>query len=276
MKKRLAICCALALSLLAGCAVTPPSDEVLQRDLADSIEETAEDWARDWEASFEDAARSWSTEDEDGAEKDHYWKVLDAEGSEAGTVTDPEQVKAIDALLSDDGHQGDRLAEDPGDPACSYVYCQQETLKAGQKAEDREYRELVRFTVSASEDVVTLVILEDLPSLLHVDLGDLLFFTLIWRGARGGAGGTPHKFVHAKYPPAPAARGAAFLAIRNHVFPRSQCPGPPAGRRWPQSGGSSSRRRAYHPPECPGFSAAPGCWRRTPDSGKIPAPLDHS
>ena len=43
---------------------------------------------------------------------------------------------------------------------------------------DREYEELVRFTVSASEDVVTLVILEELPSLLHVDLGDFLTFTI--------------------------------------------------------------------------------------------------
>ena len=93
MKKQLAIFCALALSLLAGCAVTPPSDEAFQRDLADSIEETAEDWARDWEASLEEAARSWSTQDENAVEKDHCWKVLDSKGSEAGTVTDPEQVK---------------------------------------------------------------------------------------------------------------------------------------------------------------------------------------
>ena len=167
--KRLTILCAfaLSLSLLAGCAVTPPSDEAFQRDLADAVAD-----------SIEEAAEAWSGRDENGVEKDHYWKVLDSEGSEIGTVTDPEQVKAVDALLSDDGHQGDRLAEDPGDPAYSYVYCQQETLKAGQKAEDRNYEELVRFTVSASEDVVTLVILEDLPSLLHVDLGDFLTFTL--------------------------------------------------------------------------------------------------
>ena len=182
--KRLTILCAfaLSLSLLAGCAVTPPSDEAFQRDLADavadSIEEAAEDWAQDWEAALDKAAEAGSGRDENGVEKDHCWKVLDSEGSEIGTVTDPEQVKAVDALLSDDGHQGDRLAEDPGDPAYSYVYCQQETLKAGQKAEDRNYEELVRFTVSASEDVVTLVILEDLPSLLHVDLGDFLTFTL--------------------------------------------------------------------------------------------------
>lgn len=182
--KQLTILCAfaLSLSLLAGCAVTPPSDEAFQRDLADavadSIEEAAEDWAQDWEAALDEAAEAWSGRDENGVEKDHYWKILDSEGSEIGTVTDPEQVKAVDALLSDDGHQGDRLSEDPGDPAYSYVYCQQETLKAGQKAEDRNYEELVRFTVSASEDVVTLVILEDLPSLLHVDLGDFLTFTL--------------------------------------------------------------------------------------------------
>lgn len=178
--KRSTILCALALSLslLAGCMVTPPSDEALQRDWADSMEEAAEDWAQDWEASLEEAAEAWSSRDEDGMEKDHYWRVLDANGGEVGTVTDPEQVKAVDALLSDDGQQGDRLAEDPGDPAYSYVYCQQETLKAGQKNEDRKYVELVRFTVSASEDAVTLVILEDLPSLLHADLGDLLTFTM--------------------------------------------------------------------------------------------------
>lgn len=178
--KRLTILCAfaLSLSLLAGCAVTSPGDGAFQRDWADSMEEAAEDWARDWEAALDEAAESWSGRDENGVEKDHCWKILDSKGSEVGTVTDPEQVKAIDDLLSDDGHQGDRLAEDPGDPAYSYVYCQLETLKAGQKAEDREYQELIRFTVSASKDVVTLVILEELPSLPHVDLGDLLTFTL--------------------------------------------------------------------------------------------------
>lgn len=180
MKKRLAIFCVLALSmsLLSGCRITSPGDEEFQRDWADSMEEAAEDWAQDWEAALDEAARAWSTQDENGVEKDHYWKILDENGNEAGTVTDPEQVKAIDDLLSDDGHWGDRLAEDSGDPAYSYIYCQQETLKAGQKEEDRKYEELVRFTVSASEDVVTLVILEDLPSLLHVDLGDFLTFTI--------------------------------------------------------------------------------------------------
>lgn len=184
MKKQRAMFCVLVLSmsLLSGCmpsvVITSPNDKEFQEDWADAMEEAAEDLAQDWEDAIDEAARSWSTQDENGVEKDHYWKVLDEKDNEVGTVTDPEQVKAIDDLLNDDGHQGDRLTEDPGDPAYSYVYCQQETLKAGQKEENRKYEELVRFTVSASEDVVTLVILEDLPSLLHVDLGDFLTFTI--------------------------------------------------------------------------------------------------
>lgn len=189
MKKRFAVFCVLALSmaLLTGCmpgvVITSPSDEEFQKDWADSMEEAAEDWAQDWEAALDEAAKSWSTQDENGVEKDHCWKISDVSDQEAaivevGTVTDPEQVKIIDDLLSDDGQQKDRLTEDPVDPAYSYVYCQQETLKAGQKEEDREYEELVRFTVSASEDAVTMVILEDLPSLLNVDLGDFLTFTM--------------------------------------------------------------------------------------------------
>ena len=179
--KRFAILCALVLSvaLLSGCmpavVITSPRDEEFQRDWADSIDESAEDWAEDFEDAWDGF---WNDQDEEGVEKDHYWRILDAEGQELGTVTDPEQVDAIDDLLSTDSHQGTRMAEDPGDPAYSYVYCQQETLKAGQKEEeDRAYEELVRFTVSESEDVMTMVILEDLPSLLNVDLGELLTFT---------------------------------------------------------------------------------------------------
>lgn len=181
--KRLAILCALVLSvaLLSGCMtpeITSPNDERFQaqfkHDWKQSMDEAVEDWAEDWEASFEEAAKAWDSLDEDG--KDHYWKVLDAEGQEAGTITEKEQVEAIDDLLGDDGDVEDRLVEDPGDPAYSYVYCQRETPKAGQKEEEREYQELVRFTVSESKDVVTLAILEDLPTLLNVDLGDILTF----------------------------------------------------------------------------------------------------
>ncbi len=182
--KRFAILCALVLSvaLLSGCmpaiAITSPRDEEFQKDLEDSIDEVAEDFEDTWNKAW----AAWDSRDEDGVEKDHYWKILDLTDKDAGapteigTVTDPEQVKAIDGLLSDDGHQEDRL--DPGDGAYSYVYCQQETLKAGQDPGDRAYEELVRFTVSAGKDAVTMVILENLPSVLNVDLGDLLTFTI--------------------------------------------------------------------------------------------------
>lgn len=201
--KRLTILCAftLSLSLLSGYMVTPPSDEELQRDWADPIEEAAEDWAQDWEAALDEAAEAWGGQDEKGVERDHYWKVLDSEGSEVGTVTDPEQVKAIDALLSDDGHQGDRLTEDPGDPAYSYVYCQRETLKAGQKAEDRKYEELVRFTVSASEDVVTLRILEGLEELSllpGVSMEEILTFSLSVPAETAAALRDPAQFTEEK------------------------------------------------------------------------------
>lgn len=197
MKKRLAIFCALALSmsLLAGCTVTSPSDEEFQRDLADSIEDAAEDWAQDLEDALDEAARAWSAQDENGAEKDHYWKILDAEGNEIGTIAEEEKTKLVDGLLNDDGNVGDRLVEYPGDPAYSYVYCQRETLKAGQREEDREYEELVRFTVSQSKDVVTLVILEDLPSLLNVDLGDLLTFHIAVPAETAEALRDPSRFL---------------------------------------------------------------------------------
>lgn len=188
MKKRLLILCALALSisLLSGCmpavVVTSPKDEEFQREFQESWNESMED-LEDLEDDWNDWSDAWDHRDEDGVEKDHYWKILDVSDEEAaivevGTVTNEELVKTLDDLFSDDGSWGLRHVEDPGDPAYSYVYCQQETLKAGQKEEDREYEELVRFTVSAEKDVVTLVILEDLPSLLNVDLGDILTFTM--------------------------------------------------------------------------------------------------
>ena len=50
---------------------------------------------------------------------------------------------------------------------------------AGQDPEaEREYENLARFTVSASEDVVTMKILEDLPSFMGVDLGEFLTFSI--------------------------------------------------------------------------------------------------
>ena len=170
---------------LTGCmpGITSPKDEAFQKDWADSMEEVVEDWTQDWESAVDEAVESWSGRDENGVEKDHYWKIIDVSDEESaivevGTVTDGEQVKVLDDLLSDDDGWGVLTAEDPGEPAYSYIYCQQETLKAGQDPADRDYEELVRFTVSADADIVTMVILEDLPSLMGVDLEDVLTFTV--------------------------------------------------------------------------------------------------
>ena len=178
--KRSSMLCALALTLalLSGCmpavVMTSPWDEGFQEDWEESMEELEDGW-EEWKDA-------WDRREEDRGGKDHHWKILDVSdgepaATEAGTVTDEERIEALDDLLGDDGSWKIRTSGDPGGPACSYVYCQQETLKAGQEPEDREYEDLMRFTVSESEDVVTVTILEDLPSVLGVDLGDLLTFT---------------------------------------------------------------------------------------------------
>ncbi len=179
---------ALALSLLlAGCSpaywlgLSVPDEELEER-----WEGYGEEYEEDWEAEIEEKwsvlAGEWADRLESGtsADKDHYWKVLDSEDNEVYTITDEEQVKRVDALLNDDGEWGKRpVSEDPGDPAYSYIFCQEETLKAGQSPDgERENEELVQFSVSASEDVVTLRILADIPALLGVDLGDYLTFTI--------------------------------------------------------------------------------------------------
>ncbi len=185
MIKRFLIICAalLSLSLLAGCmpavlVASSTEDEELRED-------------RDWETVWDEFG-----EVRDSGEKDHYWKILDVsdpEGAvtEAGTVTEEEQVKALDDLLS--GDDWDDLEEEPGAPAYSYVFCQLETLKAGQDPEDREYEELLRFTVSAEKDAATLKIL--LPSLLGVDAGDLLTFTCSVPAETAEALRTPGRFL---------------------------------------------------------------------------------
>ncbi|MCI9121475.1 MAG: hypothetical protein HFG00_08130 [Oscillibacter sp.] len=185
--KRLLFLCALTLSmlLLAGCVpamvITSPRNAEFQEAWEDSIDESAEEWAGDWEAAWESAWDGIRTSrDPDNENKAHYWKITGGEDQEIGTVTDEEQVAAIDDLLSDDGQNwGRRPVQDAGEPAYSYIFCQEKTLLAGQDpSEEREYQELVRFAVSASEDAVTLYILEDLTVLPGVDLGGLLTFAI--------------------------------------------------------------------------------------------------
>jgi len=152
--------------------VTSPADGEFQ-----------EEFREDWEDSMDEARRDLH-DDLDNAlgndgEKVHRWRVLDAEEKELFTVTDKETVEALDDLLSGDGW--DCPAEAPGDPAYTYVYSQEKTLLAGQDPEEeREYEDLLSFTVSASEDVVTMRILgglENLSLLPGVEPEDALAFS---------------------------------------------------------------------------------------------------
>lgn len=167
---------------LSGC-VTSPTDEA-KRDMTDSIvdnmetaiESWAEKWAQDWEDRGEEISERFSDIDA----KEHCWKILDADGREISTVTDREKVKVLDdALCRNDIWESPE--ESPGDPAYTYVYSQEKTLLAGQDpSKERGYEDLLTFTVSASEDVVTMRILgglEDLSLLPGVELGDILTFS---------------------------------------------------------------------------------------------------
>lgn len=193
----------LALSLLSGCmpalVVTSPSNkefqEEFQRDWNESMNETQKDavdraadgmeiaieawagkWAKDWEDKGEEISERFSGIDE----KEHRWKILDADGKEISTVTDKETVKVLDdALCRNDIWES--LEENPGDPVYTYVYSQEKTLLAWQDPDaEREYEDLLTFTVSASEDVVTLRILgglEELSLLPGVEMEDILTFS---------------------------------------------------------------------------------------------------
>lgn len=230
--KRFAIACALALSLtlLSGCmpavVVTSPKDEEFQEEWKESIEELRRDreedpadeeddedendgfwtswasWGKEWE--------DWSDEVDDrfdGMEqKKHIWIIQDvsdpeAAVTEAGTVTDEEQVKALDDLLGiHDEDTWTHPDKAPDDPAYSYVYRQEKTLLAGQDPDaEREYEDLLRFTVSASEDVVTMQILGGLEELSllpeAVPMEDVLTFPIAVPAETAEALRNPGRFL---------------------------------------------------------------------------------
>ena len=180
----------LSLSLLAGCQAVPPVDEEFQAEWKESMEELRKDWQEDeedgedsvwsawmesWEAWGADAGERFSDEG-----KLHRWKVLDAEGTELCILTDEDAVEALDDILLSDSDGWDWLAKDPGEPAYTYVYSQQETLKAGQDpGAERAYEDLLTFTVSGNADVVTVQILgglENLSLFPGVEMEDILTF----------------------------------------------------------------------------------------------------
>ena len=118
-----------------------------------------------------------------GAEKDHYYQILDAAGRELYTVTDDDAVAEIDALIGEAGGENAAHGGAEGDPLYTYAYWQETTLHAGEDPEaERAYLEVFRTHVYADSDAVTTEVLsdvlEEVGEFIRVrDLGGLLTFT---------------------------------------------------------------------------------------------------
>ena len=118
-----------------------------------------------------------------GAEKDHYYQILDADGQELYTVTDDDAVAEIDALIGEAGGENAAHGGAEGDPLYTYAYWQETTLHAGEDPEaERAYLEVFRTHVYADSDAVTTEVLsdvlEEVGEFIRVrDLGGLLTFT---------------------------------------------------------------------------------------------------
>ena len=159
------LCILSLLLLLTGCKVAAPDDEEFQ-----------DAWDRAWSDVEEDLEERTSD-----AAKNHYYQVLDSQGQELCTVRGEERLEALDDLLDSPGVEREAAPSD-GEIACVYVFWQEKTLLAGQDpGMEREYEELVRFTVYQNHDLVTLEIVDGLEEIRlpgGVDLADLLTITM--------------------------------------------------------------------------------------------------
>ena len=115
------------------------------------------------------------------AAKYHSYEILEgADGPVLYTVETPEAVAALDELIKDAGEaRVERPLDEEGDVLYTYVYLQSPTIRTGQSAEEAagEMAEILRLTVRADSDVVTLSILsglEEAELLPDLDFEDLL------------------------------------------------------------------------------------------------------
>lgn len=162
--------CALSLVLLTACGagITAPDGEELQ-----------DAWDRAWSVLEEDLEK----ENLPDGSKRHCYQILNSDGEELYTVTDETQVAALDGLL---GNAGEELRENPvfedgEEIACVYVYRQEKTLLAGEDPQrEREYEEVIRFTVCRDQDLITVQCLKGLEGLepAGIRLEDFLTFTI--------------------------------------------------------------------------------------------------
>ena len=93
--------------------------------------------------------------------KDHYYQILNADGTELYTVTDQTAVAEIDALVNDAGGESAQHGGAEGDPLYTYVYWQAPTVHAGETEPAGEYLEVFRLQVREDSNTVTTEVLAD-------------------------------------------------------------------------------------------------------------------
>ena len=164
--------CALAMVLtLSGCLPAV----LVSRSAPDEALEAKVD---EWEDTVRDLEDAWNDLDDDWSAKGHYWQVLDAGGQEVLVINAEEAVQRVDDLVNG-GMEWKQASSVEGEKALyTYVFMQQKTLLAGQDPDaEREYEEVLRFTVYEDTDVMSMTVLESLGDYLPssvVDWEDLL------------------------------------------------------------------------------------------------------
>lgn len=160
--------------LLSGCA--PVAALMLRRSEPDGALEA--EMEEKWETAARDLEETVNSLDDDWSAKSHYWQVLDGEGREVCVIQGEESVQRVDDLVQDDMEWEQASSVDGETPLYIYVFMQQKTLLAGQDPEaEREYEEVLRFTVYEGTDVMSMTVLEGLGSRLPssvIDWEDIL------------------------------------------------------------------------------------------------------
>ena len=165
--------CALAMTLLlSGCL---PAFLMMQSVPDEALEKEMEE---KWEDAWSELDKTWSELDDDWSAKSHYWQVLDAEDREVCLIKGEEAVQRVDDLVEDDMEWAEVSGVEDAAPLYTYVFMQQKTLLAGQDPEtEREYEEVLRFTVYEGTDVMSMTVLKSLGDSLPssvVDWEDIL------------------------------------------------------------------------------------------------------
>ena len=126
-----------------------------------------------WENTVQDLEDAWNGLDDDWSAKSHYWQVLDAGGLEICVIDTEAAVQRVDDLVQDDMEWEQASSVEGDTPLYTYVFMQQKTLLAGQDPNaEREYEEVLRFTVYEGTDVMSMTVLESLGDYLPSSVED--------------------------------------------------------------------------------------------------------